>query len=257
MNDQPTTVSAVLSPQSAAEAVVTYPSQTGRCDHYALTLGADAPFASGRPTIGGTAVEGGTLTAGNGSWSGTPAFTYSWLSCDAAGESCNPIDGATAATYSPTAAEVGRRLRVRVTATQGRSVSSDSAPTAAVAAGALVDRTPPNTKLSLARTTLQKVIKRGFIPVLVSCDEPASVAVQANVRRKAGKSLGGKRIAKGHGACRAGRRGTIKVKLTRRARKGLKRRRSIALTLKATATDAAGNSGAVTKKASLKRKRRR
>ncbi|HEX6651522.1 MAG TPA: hypothetical protein VF072_02165 [Thermoleophilaceae bacterium] len=49
----------------------------------------------------------------------------------------------------------------------------------------------------------------------------------------------------------------LKVKLTRKARKGLKRRSSIAFTLRGTATDAAGNSGAVTKRAALRRKRRR
>jgi len=42
---------------------------------------------------------------------------------------------------------------------------------------------------------------------------------------------------------------------SRKARKGLRRRRSIAFTLKGTATDAAGNSGAVTKRATLKRRR--
>jgi hypothetical protein len=255
----PAIASTVLPAAGAAEAVVTHASQIGSCAQYGLTLGADAPFASARPTVDGVAIEGGTLTAGNGAWSGTPAFSYSWLSCDAAGSSCSPIDGAGGAIYTPGAADVGRRLRARVTATQGRSVSSDSEPTATVAAAPAQpgggDTTAPKFDLRLVRTTLQKVVKRGFIPVTVTCDEASTVAVRAVVARRVAKSLGGKRIASGTATCQTGRRNTVKVKLTRKARRGLKRRASIAFTLKGTATDAAGNSGAVTKRARLKRKR--
>jgi hypothetical protein len=258
---QPATASTILPPAGVAEAVVTDTSSATSCAQYALTLGADAPFASARPTVQGTAAEGETLTAGNGAWSGSPSFSHSWLSCDAAGESCTSIDGAGAATYTPTTADVGRRLRVRVTATQGRSVSSDSEPSAIVTArpgqpgGGPGDRTAPKATLRLARTTLQKVVKKGFIPVTVTCDEASAIAVGAVVKRKLGRALGGKRIARGRATCRPGRRGSVKVKLTRRARRGLKQRRSIAFTLRGTATDAAGNSGAVTKSARLKRRR--
>lgn len=259
--NQPATASAMLPAAGSADAVVTYPNPVGGCGQYALTLGADAPFASVRPTVDGIAAEGGTLTAGNGAWSGTPAFSHSWLSCDAAGANCTPIGGAGGATYTPTAADVGRRLRVRVTATQGRSVSADSEPTGIVtaAAGAPAqpggDGTAPKAAFSLARTTLQKVVRKGFIPVNVSCDETSTIALEALVARRPAKRLGGKRIAKGSGTCQAGRRAKVKAKLTRKARRGLRRRRSVAFTLNGTATDAAGNSGAVTKKAKLKRKR--
>jgi hypothetical protein len=247
---------ATLSPAGTAEVVVNHGSPMGSCAQYSVTLGADAPFASARPTLAGTPIEGGTLTATGGTWSGTPAFSHSWLSCDGDGANCNPIDGATAATYTPTAADVGRRLRARVTATQGRSVSSDSEPTGVVAAAPAQpgDGRAPKAKLALARTTLQKVVKQGFIPVNVTCDEASAIALQAGVTRKVARRLGGRRIASGKGSCAPGRRSAVKVKLTRKARNGLKRRKSIALTLKATATDAAGNRGAVTKKAKIKRK---
>jgi hypothetical protein len=257
--NQPSAASAILSAAGAAEVVVTHVSPVGTCAQYALTLGADAPFASARPTVDGVPIEGGTLTAGNGAWSGTPAFSYSWLSCDAAGSNCSPVDGAGGATHTPGAADVGRRLRVRVTATQGRSVSSDSEPTATVAAAPAQpgggDTTAPKAELRLVRTTLQKVVKRGFIPVTVTCDEASTVAVRAVVARRVAKRLGGKRIASGTATCQTGRRNPVKVKLTRKARRGLKQRTSIAFTLKGTATDAAGNSGAVTKRARLKRTR--
>jgi hypothetical protein len=117
------------------------------------------------------------------------------------------------------------------------------------------DGTAPKATLRLARTTLQKVVKQGFIPVNVSCDEASTVALRAVVARRVARRLGGRRIASGKGTCQPGRRTRIKAKLTRKARQGLKRRNSIAFTLNGTATDAAGNSGAVTKTARLKRTR--
>ena len=76
--------------------------------------------------------------------------------------------------------------------------------------------------------------------------------------RKLRRALGSRTIAKGKGNCRPGRRTTVKAKLKRKARKGLRRRgKSVGLTLRATATDAAGNAGNATRKATLKSRRRR
>jgi surface antigen len=63
------------------------------------------------PVITGTAMVGHTLTVSNGEWSLTPeSYTYQWW---AGGHA---IAGATDATYQPTAAEAGARIRVVVTA---------------------------------------------------------------------------------------------------------------------------------------------
>jgi hypothetical protein len=230
----------------------------GVCASYHLVIGSEAPFASARPQIGDAPTEGVPVTTSNGSWSGSPAFAYSWRRCDSAGGNCMPIDGGAGASYTPTAADVGRRLLVRVTATQGQSASADSQPSAIVAAappGGADDRTAPHATVRLGRTTLQKVVKRGFIPVSVSCDEPSAITARANVSRKLRKALGSRTIATGKGNCRPGGRTTVKAKLKRKARKGLRRRKALRLTLNATATDAAGNAGQATRKATLKRKR--
>jgi hypothetical protein len=73
-----------------------------------------------------------SLIASTGTWSGTPPiiFTYRWLRCDAAGNACVAIPGATTEGYRPTGADVGHGLRVVVTARNAAgSVSAQSMPT--------------------------------------------------------------------------------------------------------------------------------
>ena len=78
--------------------------------------------ATGAPTISGTAVLGQQLTAstmGISDADGLPSsFSYQWVRVAADGTS-NQVDisGATTATYTLTTAEVGRRVKVRVSFT--------------------------------------------------------------------------------------------------------------------------------------------
>jgi hypothetical protein len=65
------------------------------------------------PTVAGQAQVGSTLTAGAGTWSGSPtALSYQWWQCDPTGASCNAIACATASTYVPSSADAGQTLRV-------------------------------------------------------------------------------------------------------------------------------------------------
>jgi RHS repeat-associated protein len=96
-----------------------------------------APSNTTAPAITGTAQDGQTLTAGTGSWSGTPtiSYTYQWQTCNSSGEGCANISGATSSTYTLGPAEVGTTLRVAVTATNSAgSASSTSGATAVVVA---------------------------------------------------------------------------------------------------------------------------
>jgi hypothetical protein len=100
-----------------------------------VTAAGAKPAASAAPTVSGTAQEGQTLTAGNGTWNGTApiTFTYQWLRCDAAGGNCGSIAGATGQTYKLTGADVGHAVRVNVTGKNARGEStSTSDPTAVV-----------------------------------------------------------------------------------------------------------------------------
>lgn len=95
------------------------------------------PAATSPPSISGTALRGQTLTAQSGSWSGTTpiSFAYQWRRCSSSGGSCGNVSGATSETYTLVSGDVGRTLRVQVTATNSAgSAQAVSSPTAVVVA---------------------------------------------------------------------------------------------------------------------------
>src|SRR5262245_3506569 len=87
------------------------------------------------PVISGELKVGSTLTTTNGTFTGSPAptFTYVWQRCDENGASCAAISGATANTYVLKNADGGSTLRsvVKATNTDGFDTST-SVPTAVV-----------------------------------------------------------------------------------------------------------------------------
>jgi hypothetical protein len=113
------------------------------------------PQPRGEPRIVGNAIEGRRVSAANASWTGTAPlrFTYHWLRCDtsgggANGVNCTGIAHAFGQTYVVRRADVGWRLRVRVTATnaEGSAASTSNASAivlAAPAAGAPRNTAPP------------------------------------------------------------------------------------------------------------------
>ena len=95
---------------------------------------AGAPTNTGLPAVTGVAVEGQSLSASTGTWTGSPtSFAYQWEDCNSSGESCASIAKATKASYKLAAGDVGHTVRVIVTATNASgSASATSAPTATV-----------------------------------------------------------------------------------------------------------------------------
>ncbi|MEJ7891843.1 MAG: S8 family serine peptidase [Solirubrobacteraceae bacterium] len=80
-----------------------------------------APSVTTSPTVTptGTPFVGGTLTASDGQWSGSPyQVTHQWQRCapDSNGNNCTDIFAAQDDEYTPKPADIGKQLRVRVTA---------------------------------------------------------------------------------------------------------------------------------------------
>jgi len=99
------------------------------------TAAAAAPENTARPTISGAAREGAALTASRGTWANNPtSYAYAWQRCASDGTACSGIAGASKETYTPVVGDVGRTLRVLVTAVNadGRDLAP-SEPTEVVA----------------------------------------------------------------------------------------------------------------------------
>jgi hypothetical protein len=80
---------------------------------------ASAPVNTSLPTISGTAQAGKTLTASTGSWSGSTPMTYAyyWRRCDSSGNNCVVVSSTSSQTWALSSSDVGRTMRVGVTAT--------------------------------------------------------------------------------------------------------------------------------------------
>jgi hypothetical protein len=114
-----------------------------------------APVNTSPPSISGTAKQGDTLTASNGSWSGSPtSYLYQWQDCTSS-SSCSNISGATSSSYTLQSSDVGKTIDVVVTATNsGGSASATSAQTGSVQAA--TSPAPVNTAAPAISGTAQQ-----------------------------------------------------------------------------------------------------
>ncbi len=109
---------------------------------------ATAPSNVTAPAISGSPVEGQTLSVTSGSWTGdTPiTYAYQWKACDSSGASCSDLVGETGQTHVVAAGELGKTIRVLVSATNdaGSSTALSAATAVVVAAAAKpVNTVPP------------------------------------------------------------------------------------------------------------------
>ena len=113
------------------------------------------PAIAGSPVIAGSPEEGRTLTAQAGSWSssGEISYAYQWQACDEEGEGCEALGGATASTYQPTSAVVGKALRVQVTARNATGSTLATSAASAIVGAAFENVTLP----TIARGGYQEV----------------------------------------------------------------------------------------------------
>ena len=134
------------------------------------------------------------------------------------------------------------RLLTLTGAPAGPAAPAPPAPVAQAPATrrARADRRPPGLTLSVRGTRLAGLLRSG-LPVRVRCSEACALQLSAGVRGAAGRALGRR------GTVRASRRlaragtATRRLRLGPAARARLRRARRVVITVRATATDAAGN----------------
>lgn len=95
-----------------------------------------APTNISLPAISGTTSVGSTLTAGTGTWSGSPtSYAYQWTRCDSSGSACSAVSGGSASTYTLVSADASATLRVTVMATNAAGTATASSAQSAVIQG--------------------------------------------------------------------------------------------------------------------------
>ncbi len=103
----------------------------------------NAPQSVAAPEIApGGAEVGARLSANPGSWSapagaGPIVYGYAWLACDAAGQGCSPIPGASGPSFTPSEAQAAHTLRVQVTAGDRDGSTSARSEASAQVSGAI------------------------------------------------------------------------------------------------------------------------
>jgi hypothetical protein len=138
------------------------------------------PAAVSPPRVTGTARQGGTLVAEDGTWSGAAlTMTRAWQRQERGG--WEDIAGATGVTYVATSEDVGHRLRVRVRAGNadgtGEAVSEPTAAVAAAPAGPSPTATPAPAGPSPTATPAPPESPRPAAPGAPAADQRAVVRV--------------------------------------------------------------------------------
>ena len=105
-----------------------------------ITAGNYAPVNTVAPVVSGNTYVGDVLTTTNGTWTGSPTFTYQWYTVSTG----DPIVGATSTTYTLLEADAGTEINCQVTGTNaaGSSIGySNAITTTALAVPTNID--PP------------------------------------------------------------------------------------------------------------------
>jgi hypothetical protein len=113
-----------------------------------------APTNTAIPVITGIARTGATLTASNGSWTGSPtSYTYQWKRAATSGGTYSNIGLATSRAYELTDTDIGKYIKVAVTAANGVGASTAELSTATSVVVDLTDSVVPTATSPIATST--------------------------------------------------------------------------------------------------------
>jgi hypothetical protein len=223
-----------------------------------VAFGVAVPRNTAIPTVTGTAEVGSTLTAAGGTWTGVPTTTtLQWQRCDALGAACAPLDGATGSSYTVSADDAVKTLRVVETASNaGGDAMAASATTALIPLPLIVTPTPtpvtpPGVTAKMTKALLRKALRPRFS---FSFTTPVAgtlvvrwYSIKTKKRKKAFLLASGRRKFTKPGT------GRIKMKLTRKGKRILRKGKKVRVTAKAKFTPLSGKAVTVSKKLTVKR----
>ena len=144
------------------------------------------------PSISGLLQDGGLLSVATGSWTGSEpiSYAYRWQICDAFGEACKAIEGASGPSLRLDPSEIGKTLDVVVTATNVAGSTSATSSLTSLIAGIV----PQNTTLPSISGVLQDGSLLSAASGSWTGSEPISYAYQwqlCNALGKACESISG------------------------------------------------------------------
>lgn len=155
-----------------------------------------APVNTVAPTISGAALENQLLTANEGSWNTVPSsFAYQWLQCDKNGNACSDINGATGKTYRLQTVNVGKTIRMRVTAANndGKTTVTSGATAVIASAGPVGaiklpsgETSIPVTSVSLAGGQRLVIAEVRFTPNPVRVFSTSPIGIRVKVKDSRG-----------------------------------------------------------------------
>jgi hypothetical protein len=155
-----------------------------------------APVNTVAPSISGTTTENQLLTANEGSWNVVPSsFAYQWLQCNTAGAGCVALGNATGKTYRLQTADVGKTIRVQVTAANNDGKTTvTSAQTAVIASAGPVgviklpngESSIPVTSVNLADGHRLVITEVRFSPNPVRVFSTGPISIRAKVKDNRG-----------------------------------------------------------------------
>jgi hypothetical protein len=124
------------------------------------------------------------------------------------------------------------------------------------AGGAVVDKVAPTLGLVIARIKLAALLAKG-LPVKLTCSEACTFAITLLLDQKTAKRVGlaakSVRVGRATGRLTAKGSKTVRVKLTKKAKRKLAKLKRVTLTVSVNAKDTAGNSTLKAKKVVIKR----
>lgn len=117
------------------------------------------PSNESPPAISGETEVGHTLTAVQGTWSGSEplSYAYAWHRCDESGAGCTPLLDATGPSYELRPADYAHRLKVTETATNSAGSADQDSELTAVVTDTTAPDEPRMTKPRRARTLMPKI----------------------------------------------------------------------------------------------------